>query len=154
MRKYLCILCALVVALSLCGCSAITNLLHQNEEPEPAPAPSENIQVGVPEEDISFDLEEPQAPVFSEQDQEAPPADEDLYIERDGYAYKLDPATLEPIDIPLDPVTKEPIEAVDVLDDAAPVPEDIIEMPEFPVTAVEPTEEIKYPNTGIFLEDD
>ena len=144
MKKYLCILCVSLMAFALSGCSAITGLLQRNEESEPAP--TEDIQVGVPEEDISFDLEEPSTPVFSEQDVTEAPAQEDLYIERDGYAYKLDPATLEP--------TKEPIEATNVVNDTAPAPEDSVQMPEFPVTAVEPTEEIKYPNTGIFLEDD
>ena len=93
--------------------------------------------------DFSLDAS---APAFSNVDLsntqgDADPVPEALYIERDGFSYALDPDTLQVIDTPLDPVTHEPVEEIE--------PE-----PEPEPSAIEPTEENKYPNTGIFLEDD
>lgn len=81
----------------------------------------------------------------------------DLYeVAEDGYAYRLDPATLEPFGPPLDPITHQEISATAVQQDALP------QLPVEPtgatsaadLTAVPPTLENKYPNTGVYLEDD
>ena len=95
---------------------------------------------------------------------------EPMYIERDGYAYQIDPATLDVIDVPLDPITHEPVlETGDIdveLPEVPPAPgydvsESIIDKEENnqeqtvdTPSAETPTEDTKYPNTGIFLEDD
>lgn len=92
---------------------------------------------------------------------------EPVYIERGGYAYELDPQTLQIIDVPLDINTHLPIsqeaepesvvsDTPDVEDEPTPsievTPEPIITP--IPSTVSTPTETTKYPNTGIFLEDD
>ena len=115
--------------------------------------------------DLSFDLQATPDPEFSETDDltgmeystgsllDATP----LYIERDGYAYRLDPSTLEPIDVPLDPVTHEPVDVVSTSDDGVEGEEgaEVAEVDvEYSPSAEAPTEDTKYPNTGIFLEDD
>ena len=103
-------------------------------------------------DDLKFELEKPRDPGFiegidlSDVPGHDPQIGSDLhipapmYIEQNGCAYQLDPATLQPIGGPLDLVTHEPIAESEI----------ILDTP----SAVEPTPETKYPNTGIFLEDD
>lgn len=92
-------------------------------------------------------------------------SDSALYeVGEDGYAYALDPASLEPYGPPLDPVTHEELSAKAIQADsgtAISAPEEkaiapsVMEptpMPDYTATA--PTPENKYPNTGVFLEDD
>lgn len=156
------IVVATALTVSLTGCDTIRSLLPGSSGGEPTvttPAiddsAGQHMTVGLPEDDIDFGLEPVQDPEFSEvPDASAEPVQEDdaLYIEQDGYAYRLDPATLEVIDEPLDPVTHEPIETVEP--EVVETPEVSAESEADTPTRTEPTEENRYPNTGMFLEDD
>lgn len=87
---------------------------------------------------------------------------EGLYTIEGGYAYAIDPVTLDKTGPALDPLTKEPVEldapAEPVSSEEESVQEKTEEEPEEePVeeeTPVEIPESVKLPNTGIFLEDD
>lgn len=165
MRKGIAVICAAVaLTVSLTGCDTVMSILPggNGENPDtPTPVESDttgqHIQVGVPEDDLDFGLEPVQNPEFSDvPDASAEPVQEQeaLYIEQDGYAYRLDPATLEVIDEPLDPVTYEPI-TVDEEPTPEPTEESVVEeVQDDTPTRTEPTEENRYPNTGMFLEDD
>lgn len=82
-------------------------------------------------------------------------------VKDDGYAYRLDPQTFEAYGEPLDPVTHEPISGSSVefsgpTSSAEPEPDqsDSTEITDDSTVFVEPTEETRLPNTGLFLEDD
>lgn len=67
-----------------------------------------------------------------------------LYTIVDGYAYALDPETLEPTGPKLDPVTHAPVEPEEPTEPEEPAePEPVVS-----------EDDGKLPNTGIFLEDD
>lgn len=116
----------------------------------------ENV-IGVPEEDLQFSLSpDDGTPEFGEVTGSTGGA---LYIERDGYAYQLDPATLDVIDIPLDPVTKDPVTIATAQPSEVPeqnVSSEVmdVETPDTSFTRVPPTEANKYPDTGIIWEGD
>lgn len=158
------IVVATALTVSLTGCDTIRSLLPGSSGGEPtATTPAiddsagQHMTVGLPEDDIDFGLEPVQDPEFSEvPDASAEPVQEDdaLYIEQDGYAYRLDPATLEVIDEPLDPVTYEPITVDEEITPETTEEPVVEEVQEDTPTRTEPTEENRYPNTGMFLEDD
>lgn len=152
---------------ALTGCSTIKSLLpgsNQSDQP-PVISSEPSASLGVPEDEIEFDLQAPSEPVFQEGFQEGYPGDsidldgaipldseqddsiaeDDLFVVDGDYAYRLDPHTLEKVGGPLDPVTHEPVEVKE-----QPQPDADVETP----SATEPTDETKYPNTGIFVEDD
>lgn len=128
---------------------------------------------------VDFELQQTADPNFDaiEQGQSVDTSD-GLYTLIDGYAYALDAETLEPTGPALDPITKEPIETqpaeetpteeVGTTAETEQPADDAI-VPEQPVVneqpaeeqPIEPTaetevvsEEVRLPNTGIFLEDD
>lgn len=108
-------------------------------------------QLGVSEDQLSFGLTKPETPTFQEgltdgDTAPLPQGESEMYTEIDGYAYRLDPATMEPVGGPLDRITHEPV----VISDTVAMPEETTQSPSQEV----PTEDTKYPNTGIFLEDD
>lgn len=159
------LVCGVLIVMTLSGCDIL------NREPEAtADNTGQHYSVGAPADSLDFDLQVTAPPEFDEAGQ-AVPADDSpsehvtpaaMFVERNGYVYRLDPATLEPIDIPLDPITHEPIEGekpvVSSLEPVSPPASDVIEdkLEEAPImpSGVTPTDETKYPNTGIFLEDD
>lgn len=112
-------------------------------------------------EDLNFDMAPPTTPDFSDLTL-TPASSEPLYTFEDGYAYALDPETLQKTGPALDPVTKEPIADAAAPDTAEPeTPVDGEGEPEVgePASAdegakTEPDESVKLPNTGIFMEDD
>ena len=97
---------------------------------------------------VDFGLQSPPTTSFDDVPLENSAAVDGLYTILNGYAYALDPNTFEPVGPPLDVNTHQPIPQ-------EPEPE-VVEEPAPPpvVEIVEPTEETKLPNTGIFLEDD
>lgn len=117
---------------------------------------NENV-IGVPEEELQFSLSpDDSTPEFGKVTGSTGGA---LYIERDGYAYQLDPATLDVIDIPLDPVTKDPVTIATASPSEVPeqnVSSEVmdVETPDTSFTRVSPTETNKYPDTGIIWEED
>ena len=101
--------------------------------------------------------------------------DDALYeIKDDGYAYRLDPQTFEAYGEPLDPETHQPISGTSTEysgpssevepkpvpsesepeQEPEPEPSEPVENTEENTALVEPTEETRLPNTGLFLEDD
>lgn len=148
----------------LSGC----DILNRESEPPVDDTSGQHYSVGAPADSLNFDLQATAPPDFDEAGQAVPAEDSpnqgvaptDMFVEKDGYAYRLDPATLEPIDIPLDPITHEPIEGEKpIVPSSEPTPTTgvAVSTPEETVTTpsrVAPTEGTKYPNTGIFLEDD
>ena len=173
MRKTLILLLTFMLLL-MSGCSMFSK--DTEEEGPPAgvkPLDPSQVPQNPTGEELSFDLELPADPDFNEDLEPDPTGDgslmdptdtpntgdgasdadyEPLYIEMDGYAYELDPITFEPIDVPLDPITRLPVNAE--VDDAVLVDEVDDNFYEEHPSAEEPTEETKYPNTGIFTEDD
>lgn len=157
--------------LFLSGCSQVTSMLPWiKNDPTPAPAVTDSSSgqqnlVGLPSDAVQFSLAPIEDPEFSdiEEGTAAPLQESDaLYVEQDGYAYRLDPATLEPVGGPLDPVTHEPI-SLESETVATPAPEQssVSAQPELGETSdkdtptrTEPTQDNRYPNTGVFLEDD
>lgn len=147
---------------TLSGC----DILNREAEPPVDDTSGHHYSVGAPADSLDFNLQVTNPPAFDEAGQAVPveqtPSQEvtptDMFVEKDGYAYRLDPATLEPIDIPLDPITHEPIEGEKpVVPTPAPTPDiDVDELEGLPSTpsGVAPTDDTKYPNTGVFLEDD
>lgn len=124
-------------------------------------SPTTNISATEPPSDVDFDMSAPAAPNFDNMTL-TPAASEPLYTFEDGYAYLLDPDTLQKTGGPLDPVTKEPIEQEPAGEPGEEAgegePTDPAE-PETPGETEEPPaaeipEEVKLPNTGVFLEDD
>ena len=117
------------------------NLKQNNVVTDPAPSVSD---------ELSFDLQQPEEPTFEETENLDSISDSigPMYIERDGYAYQLDPVTMTPIEQPLDPVTYEPVTLESTEEDEG------SEVVDNSASAEEPTEDTKYPNTGIFEEDD
>lgn len=101
------------------------------------------VQLPLPEgEELDFSLESNEGvdlsntPDYSDQ---LETEQEPTYIEKDGYAWLLDPVTFEIADGPFDPVTHERVQqGEEVLSPSQETP----------------TDETMYPNTGIFLEDD
>lgn len=165
MRKKLSLALAMsLVVISLSGCAVVEKFTGGDTGEVSQPSSSSGIEdnqltVGVPEEDLNFGLEPESTPTFGEvsepEQATQEETDDTLYAEKDGYLYRLDPATLEPVGEPLDPITKEPVDLTSEEEQAPteqlpPVEE---EEPESP-SQEEPTEENTYPNTGIFLEDD
>lgn len=150
----------------LSGC----DILNRESEPPVDDTSGQHYSVGAPADSLNFDLQATAPPDFDEAGQAVPAEDSpnqgvaptDMFVEKDGYAYRLDPATLEPIDIPLDPITHEPIEGqkpiVPSLEPApTSTPDVVVDTPEeasATPSGVAPTDDTKYPNTGIFLEDD
>lgn len=119
------------------------------QQPEDVPPPNfgldmDNTQMGG---DIDFGLQSPGDPDFD--NVPVGSYDDGLYTIEDGFAYALDPATLDKVGPPLDPVTHEPVGEGPVVEEP-PVEEPLVEEP----TIEPPPEEIKLPNTGMFLEDD
>lgn len=159
-----------VCSLMLCSCDAVQGLLFGKDSGDSngtGVTGSDNpnsFVIGVPEDELDFDMQAGDTPVFGDVgdpventvDESDASNSEDLYIEKDGYAYRLDPVTLDPIDQPLDPVTKEPVanyeqnQNQNIISDSS----DENGIPSETPSAVAPTDENKYPNTGIFLEDD
>ena len=135
------------------GCSRGNSESYFSSEVSPSPASLESptIQIGVSEESLTFTLTTDDTPEFGEIDFDESGG---MYVERDGYAYRLDPATLDVIDVPLDPVTKEPVDLNISVD---PVPEDSADVSSSATTnsatRVPPTDANKYPSTGLLLEE-
>lgn len=164
---------ALVVALlavTLASCGLLpgfggdtsANAPAQQGDPVRVDTSAQSPQLGVPEDQLSFGLSHPTAPDFQD---DIPGSDMgvgdssstaqpvgDMYTEIDGYAYRLDPATMTPVGDPLDVITHEPV----VLADTSEAGDGEGDAPtqELSPSQEVPTEETKYPNTGIFLEDD
>lgn len=177
--RKLCIVFTSVLALLLTGCAQLQAVLpFGGGDDDTAPTGGTPTQVstptvGVNEDDISFGLQHSDTPDFQDVDGSSssgfvPSAGPDvnpgltltgtvgpMYTEIDGYAYLLDPATLQPTGGPLDRITHEPV----VLSDVTAAPEGSEESDgdvssQGSPSAVVPTDDTKYPNTGIFLEDD
>lgn len=133
----------------LCSCDAVGSIKNAlgagegEEVGELASSTNDVVELPLPEsEELDFSLESNEGvdlsntPDYSEQLQEE---EEPTYIEKDGYAWLLDPVTFEIADGPFDLVTHERVAlGGEVLTPSQEVP----------------TEENEYPNTGIFLEDD
>ena len=157
----------LTLAVCLSGCSKDAND-EINKQPD-----DQSAVAG----DLSFELNRGEEPsfddVFMEEDTSVSEGSEPepMYIEKDGYAYQIDPATLDVIEVPLDPVTHEPVlgdtehdvELPDVPADPRleleeevvdPIVNDDNTVVEESPSAQTPNNDNKYPNTGIFLEDD
>ena len=149
LKKYIICSFALVVMVTLLvGCQRDDGVVQPQGQSVTTSAPdNQQLSVGLPEDSIDFNLSREDSPEFTE-GLDSVVSVEPMYVERDGYAYQLDPATLQPINQPLDPETYEPVDIVK----EAPVEEEVavVDSP----SAEEPTESTKYPNTGIFLEDD
>lgn len=157
------ILLAMLLVLSLAGCGALPGFggdtSGDTSGNQGVPTKVDNTvdspQLGVSEDQLSFGLTKPEDPGFNEdlvssvQGHEPMPVG-DMYTEIDGYAYLLDPATLEPTGGPLDTLTHEPVVLSDEKSEVSTEP------PVMDITpsSETPTEQTKYPNTGIFLEDD
>lgn len=170
MRKELCsrfvflLVCALLLGL-LTGCGG--------KDKDDAQAPSQDAQTtappstqpeptGVPDvpgfglegemggDGVDFNLQSPGNPDFD--NVPVGSFDTGLYVTEGDYAYALDPATLDKVGPPLDPVTHEPVQT------EAPPPDENAPEETPPETKPEetapPAEEVKLPNTGLFLEDD
>lgn len=147
-----------------------TSVSTQQGEPVKVDTSAQTPQLGVPEDQLSFGLTHTAPPDFQDDipgSQEgadgvesAPQPIGDMYTEIDGYAYRLDPATMTPVGEPLDVITHEPVVLADVTGDTN--DENQVQPEDTPGQAEEelspsqetPTEATKYPNTGIFLEDD
>ena len=148
---HLLIACTLVLAIVLSGCG------KKEDVSEDTINDAHSEALAVREEELEFELGTSYptegidlSDVPSYNGGITPPETvEPMYIEKDGYAYQLDPATLQPMEQALDPVTHEPV-TMDLSD----IDYEEVETPEESPSAVEPTEDNKYPNTGIFLEDD
>ena len=146
--------CACMV---LSGCSLNLPFVTQTEKQQ-STSSAQPTQIGVSEDSLDFTIDS-SVPDFSEDSSEVDESTgseigtgNTLYSIVGEYAYALDPETLQPVGDPLDPVTHEPVQEFSSLDPTVqpenePVPESSIEIET-------PTEVNKYPNTGIFLEDD
>ena len=138
--------------------SVATGCGKKEEQQEQLPEDQADVPVSNP---VDFDLEAPQEPAFDDitLSQEVGITD-GLYTIENGVAYALDPDTLEKTGPALDPITHEPLEQ-DVTE-LVPIPDlDVGQETTEEVKPSEPTkeettvpEEVKLPNTGIFLEDD
>ena len=118
--------------------------------------------------DVSFGLQDPGDPDFSDI---GTGIDDGLYTIENGYAYALDPTTFDKTGPALDPVTHEVLDPQPVFDEISDVeqtdpnvvaPEENTtegsgeQTPPEQLPPATPTipDEVKLPNTGIFLEDD
>lgn len=145
-RAWLAVIGAVCFTVALSGCDRVASIVPGLSDSASTPSvvhESPVIQIGVPEEDLEFELSPSEDPNFSE-------VQEAQYVYEGGYAYLVDPATSEVIDTPLDPVSKEPAVLPPEVSATPEVVEEFVQTP----TREEPTDVNKYPNTGIFLEDD
>ena len=145
MKKLLILLAA--VSLLLAGCVKKDS---GNNTPAPPPSVEVGTDIGAPEDDLDFELSQGGNPNFDDSDlsnEETPT--EPIYIEVGDYVYRVDPVTLQPVGEPLDPETLEPIDTSSIPEEGA----DEEEPGDTPTTE-EPTDENKYPNTGMYEGDD
>lgn len=172
--KRMCQLIALTLSLMLLlgGCNNLPGFggdksadsPTQQGEPVKVDTSAQTPQLGVPEDQLSFGLSHPTAPDFQD---DIPGSDVgvgdssstaqpvgDMYTEVDGYAYRLDPATMTPVGDPLDVITHEPVVLTDVSETGDGDGGKDAPTQELSPSQEVPTEDTKYPNTGIFLEDD
>ena len=190
-----CKVLALALVASIClvlsGCQAVEDVvggIFGGDDPAPTATPDQQqppqdmsgTVPGDPDSEVSFGLQAPGDPVFGDVGLGQQIGNsEGLYtILDDGYAYLLDPDTMEPTGEPLDPISHEPISAREETEPSAeptlyPVggeslPPDVVETPApsdspAPENTPEPTPaptaspipvDIQLPNTGKFVEDD
>lgn len=114
--------------------------------------PPDAVEPNVPG-DVGFTLQPPSDTNFGSISNDPADMSDGLYTFEDGYAYALDPNTFEKTGPALDPITYQPVDVqpeVPVVDpDPTSVPSTVeSEPPE------EVPQDVKLPNTGIFLEDD
>lgn len=176
MRKTKRVACLVVLTLACCNLAAcgvvqdfvakrgtvqVNNTVGLPKEDGSFGLPEEDVSFGLPEEDVSFELTQPSTPDFEDDvtpgvegtvdspeinpGPTVPDTVGPMYVEQDGLTHLMDPATLQPTGGPLDPTTKEPLQSQQ--------DEEAANQDDSP-SAEEPTEDTKYPNTGIFLEDD
>ena len=132
--------------LALSSCGVIANLVGgDSAEPASTPEPTDRITIGMPSDELQFGLTPNESPNFSDipDATSSPVQDSDaLYVETDGGEVRVDPATLEPVET----AEQSAVDPGAELDNSADS--------ESEVTSTEPTQENRYPNTGIFIEDD
>lgn len=153
-RKLLSICLSICILSTLAACNPF-----QKEKPSQAQTEQEN--------NVEFEIEDETNPEFSTDvsdiEMDTITSDSPIYEEENGYAYELDPNTLERISGPLDPVTYEPVESTSNESDNPLAPDTQVQEPQVEEsTQVEqetvsgtttPNSYNKLPNTGLYPEE-